>query len=793
MNPLIRLLLWLAGTVFGLLVAVALAAWLLIDPENYRPLIADTVAETTGRTLTLEGPIGLELFPCCSLTLDRAAIGNPPGFPVGEFASVQSATLSLKLWPLLTRRKIEIGKIKLTGVNANLLVRMDGRASWELPADAAPGDTAGDDAGGTGDLAIDGIEITSGRIAYRDEHDASGYVLDKLELATGDVRPGQPFELKLAGDLTDESDGTVVSLALDTKATVATATGKLVMAKPLLKITARGEAVPAREMLATLGAAELVLETEPETQLAARDFQGEFNLQVADDVAGDIEGSFVAPEARFTAGTSNEVEFPRLTAKFTVTGAEIPGETISGQIVATALTLDVDKSLGAVEALTANVNGIGATLGIEGGGRMTEQGANLSGRLELAPVSPRSLLTVLKEPIPKTADPGALTRLAGRADWSYSVGGFALSGIDFTLDQTRISGTLALRPGEAALTSFDLGFDAIDLDRYLEPESATATDKSGGDAAAEPDIPVETLRDLHLDGSLRFGKVVYEKLQLANVSARIRAKDGRLRFDPLSADLYGGKYAGAIAVDATGPTAALTLEQKLNAVQIGGPLRDVFQTDKLTGALTGSVSAQAKGNTSDALLASLDGTVALKLADGVYLGTDLWHEIRKARAAFRREAPPPAPAEPRTTIEAMEFAGDIRDGVMVSDQLTGQIPFIRMGGQGTMNLIAETLDYKLEAEVFAAPTFEDGTTFDDLTGLAIPLTLKGAMADPSVRVDIRKLASNLAQGKLKQRLLDRLGLGEPSLDGAGTGTTEPPKDEKPRDALKRSLRDLLGQ
>ena len=792
MKSLSRLILWAAGLVVALLLAVALAVWFLVDPEEYRPLLAETVEQATGRKLTLGGPIGLTVLPCCSLTLERASLGNPPGFPVGEFASVESAALNLRLWPLLTAGKFEVGKVKLSGLNANLLVRTDGRASWEFPTDAATASDAEEDSASADDLAIDGIEITAGRIAYRDEHDASGYVLDKLQLETGDVKAGQPFTLTLAGDLTDEADGTVASLALETTATVTTDTGTLVMAKPVLKVTARGAAVPAREAVATLGAASITVETTPATALVASNFQGEFSLPESADVAGDIEGSFVAPEARFTAGTSNEASFPKLTAKVTATGKEIPGDTITAMIVATALTLDVDRSLGAVEALSADINGLGATLLIEGGGRMTEDGANLAGRLELAPVSPRSLLTVLKEPIPKTADPQALTRLSGKANWSYSPAGIGLDQVDFNLDQSRITGSVADRSGESPLTSFDLRIDAIDLDRYLEPHAAAGEGEKGS-AADDPDIPVDTLRELRLDGRMQFGKVVYEKLKLANVSARVKAGEGRLRLDPLAADLYGGKYSGAIAIDATGPTAVLSMEQKLQAVQVGDPLREVFETDKLTGALSGRVTARATGNTSDALLASLDGNVALGLADGVYLGTDLWYEIRKARAQFRGEPPPGVPAAPSTRIEKMEFVGDISDGVMVSDTLVGQIPFIGMSGQGTMNLIDETLDYKLQAQVSSTPTFEDGTTFSDLTGLAIPLTLKGAMADPSVRVDIRKLAGNVVKSELRDRLLERLGGGEPTVDGAASGTTQPAQEMKPRDALKKSLRDLLGQ
>ncbi|MBM4196417.1 MAG: AsmA family protein [Gammaproteobacteria bacterium] len=781
-----RILLWAAGLIVLVVLGAGVAAWLLVDPEKFRPLIAESVQKATGRELTLEGPLGLDVLPCCSLTIERASLGNPPGFPAGPSANLERASLSLQLWPLLTAGRAEVGTVRVEGLDVRLYVRKDGAANWEF-ATGDDGAESGDDAD---DLAIERIEIRSGRIAYRDENDASGYLLEKLELDTGDVEAGEPFDLAIAGTLTDESDGTVADLSLATVATLAVDTGKLTMSKPLLDVRAKGGAVPGRQLTAKLGAAELALETEPLVRLVARNLQGEFLLPAAAGVAGDVEGSFVAQEAQFIAGTTTEASFPVLDIKLTVSGKEIPGDSIAAAIKATGLALDVDKSLGSVEALRAEVNGLGAALIVEGGGRMTEDGANLAGRLTLEPVSPRSLLTVLKEPVPKTADAEVLTRLSGTADWSLGSESLQLGNLALQLDQTKITGSLAMALEDEDPLRFDLRFDAIDLDRYDEPV-ATA---EASPAAEDGDVfPVETLRDLNLDGRVRFGQLTYAEMRLADVTARIRAADGQLRLDPLGAALYGGRFDGAIVVDASSNEPKLTMEQKISALQIGAALKDLFATDTLTGTLSGSVSVRAAGNMSDALLRSLDGSVALDLADGVYAGTDVWHEIRSARARFRGEAPPAPPASPVTRIEKMQFAGDIADGVMTSDRLTAQVPFIRARGSGALNLVDETIDYRLEAEVFETPVFDDGTRIDDLTGIAIPLTLKGKMADPSVRVDIRRLATGVVGSKLKKKLLDRLGGGEMPVDGSSTATTEPPAEEKPRDALKRTLRDLLGQ
>ncbi len=801
MKILLRVVLGVIGVAVLLAILLAIAVAVLFEPKNYRPVLAESVQKATGRTLTLEGDIGLDLFPCCAVTLERAALGNPPGFPAGDFARVDSAALSLKVWPLITRREVEIGTVRLEGLNANLLVRADGAANWEFDGEETAGaEPAGEGAGATR-LAVEGVEIRAGRVSYRDEQTKAKYLAEDLELSTGALVPGEPFDLELAAKLTDETDGTTGKLGLKAAATLDPEFTTLTLAKPLAEVEAAGKAIPAKKLQATFGAAELAIEAKEDTVLQFRSLEGEFELPGLEAVAGDVEGSFTAGDARLSVGKSTELALPKLDAAFTVSGPDIPGETVEARIKSGAIALDVDKMRGSVDALSADVNGLGAKLAVTAGGRLADKGARLAGTLKLDPLSPRSVLTVLGEPEPQTADPQALTRFAGSADWALGENTLDLGKVDFQLDQTRITGRLGVEDFDKPLTRFDLALDALDLDRYLAPEAAG--EGGGGSEAAEEDIPVDTIRELRLDGRVAVKELIVSKVKLADVSATVRADGGRLRLDPVAAQVYGGQYRGSVSVDATGPTAKLALDQQLTALQVGPALKELFDTGELTGALTGRIDASGAGNTTDALLKSLAGSIAVNVADGAYLGTDLWHEIRSARALIRGDAPPPKPAQPQTKFNALELAGTIGDGTLRTERLLAEIPFIRLSGSGALSLVDQAMDYKLQAQVFETPTFEDGSTIKDLTGLTIPLTLKGPVDEPKVGVEIKQLATGVATQKLKERLLEKLGgdepapaEGAPAAEGEATGeqaapAEEPPKEEKPRDILKRGLRDLL--
>jgi AsmA protein len=808
MKLLLKLALGLLGLAVAVLVALAIAVAVLFDPAQYKPLLAESVSEATGRKFTLDGELGLDYFPCCSVTLGRAALGNPQGFPDGEFASVEGAALSLEIWPLVTRGAVEIGVVRLQGLNANLLARKDGVANWELTGEP-PGGKAGGaaaDAAVPGRLAIEGIEIRGGRIAYRDEGSGADYLAEELELDTGDLTPGERFDLTLSAKLTDRADGTSGKLTLATAATLAPDLSRVEFAKPTLDVTASGKAIPATSLTAKLGAAALAVEFRQDTHLTFTDLQCDFALAGFEAAADDVGGSFSAGDTSLALGASSELIVPQLQADVIVSGKDIPGGVITTKLATGKISADVDKLWASVESLSAEVNGLGARLALTGKGRIGERGAKLDGTLLLDPLSPRSVLAVLKEPEPETADPQALTRLAGRANWALGKDSLALSGLDFQLDQTRLTGSVGLEGFDKPVTRFDLDLDALDLDRYLapDPKPNTGTSESGAAGEAE-EIPVETIRDLRLDGRLRIAQLTLAKAKLSTVNVNLRAADGRLRLEPLAARLYGGEYRGAVSIDATGPVAKLSMEQKLDGVQVAGVLQDLYQNDKLTGALGGSISATATGNGNAALLRTLDGAVAVSIADGAYLGTDLWHEIRSARALIRGEAAPAAPANPQTKFNALELAGRIDDGVLGTDRLLAEIPFARLTGAGTLNLVTRTLDCRLQGQVFENPAFEDGSSIKDLKGLTIPITLAGAMDEPKVGVDLKGLALGAATQKLKDRLLKKLGGDEqaPAEQGDATGqaapadpsapSEQPPKEEKPRDVLKRSLRDLLKQ
>src|SRR5882672_2342575 len=175
----VKILAGLAGAIIVLLVAGLLAVWWLVNPNDYKGRIADSVKESTGRELVLKGDIKLAVFPWIALELGPASLGNPPGFGEEPFVAFNHAAVRVKLLPLLAKR-LEIDRVELDGLDLRLRKNAQGTGNWENfgrvhgPAPSVGGDEI---SGPVPTLA--GIRVTQGRVSYQ------GIVVEKFNFETG--------------------------------------------------------------------------------------------------------------------------------------------------------------------------------------------------------------------------------------------------------------------------------------------------------------------------------------------------------------------------------------------------------------------------------------------------------------------------------------------------------------------------------------------------------------------------------------------------------------------------------
>jgi uncharacterized protein involved in outer membrane biogenesis len=134
------------GVLVTILVAGAGYLSTLISPAKLTQILIQEVRETTGRELTIAGPVRLGFFPKIAVSAEQVSLSNAAWAKSPQMASLEKVALEISLLPLLSRR-IEISSIQLAGLTLNLETNTKGEGNW-LMGDAAPsGATASSSSG----------------------------------------------------------------------------------------------------------------------------------------------------------------------------------------------------------------------------------------------------------------------------------------------------------------------------------------------------------------------------------------------------------------------------------------------------------------------------------------------------------------------------------------------------------------------------------------------------------------------------------------------------------------------
>lgn len=229
MGRIFKVIGFVVGALVVLVVVALLAVGLLFDPNDYKDEITAAVDDATGRTLTLEGDLELNLFPRLGVALGGAEFGNAEGFGDEPFARFDSAELRIGLFPLLARR-IEIDRAMLSGLRLNLARNAQGETNWGDLGGNGTSDAAGQTtdadadqvfsqtaelAGDGGDLSISvgAVDIIDAEVTWRDASTGQDWVLSDFNLRASRFNPGRAFPLSISFGL----DGAEVNVSVESE------------------------------------------------------------------------------------------------------------------------------------------------------------------------------------------------------------------------------------------------------------------------------------------------------------------------------------------------------------------------------------------------------------------------------------------------------------------------------------------------------------------------------------------------------------------------------------------------
>ncbi|TVO77079.1 MAG: AsmA family protein [Sedimenticola selenatireducens] len=377
-----------------------------------------------------------------------------------------------------------------------------------------------------------------------------------------------------------------------------------------------------------------------------------------------------------------------------------------------------------------------------------------SGSLNLAELNLREWLTGQGIAVPETADPQVLTRFMASLEVATKGDVTQLNKLAIGLDDTKINGSASLK---GSAIGFAVDVDSINVDRYLPPvketpktagEGSTAGAKSAGD---EPLLPIDTLRSLNLNGTLKIGQMIINKLTAKQVEVTVKANQGKINLNQKIGAFYQGSFAGQVDLDVAGKTPIMHINKQAKDIQAGPLLKDLIEKDKFDGTGNFQAKLQTTGNSVNAIKRGLNGDLSFRFENGTVKGFNLAQMIREGKAKLKGDKLPADSAPAQTDFSEMSGSAIIKQGVLNNQDLLAKSPYLRVTGAGQVNLVAETLDYIVKTVIVSTAAGQGGEGLEELEGIPIPVKLTGPYASPKYAIDWAQVVTGSQKAKLEEK------------------------------------------
>lgn len=331
--------------------------------------------------------------------------------------------------------------------------------------------------------------------------------------------------------------------------------------------------------------------------------------------------------------------------------------------------------------------------------------------------------------------------------------------LDFTtrFDDSTINGKAGVSRFNPPSYVFDVSIDKLDIDRYAGAKPADGKAADGGKGApGKPEQPLDfsALKSLNANGSVKVGALKASNLNLQNARIAVKAGNGRLDLNPLAANLYQGTMNGNLSLVAAA-LPQITLKQTLSGISIGPLLKDAVNKDILEGRGSVMIDVAGQGATVSAIKQALNGSASLNLADGALKGINIGAAIRNAKeklASIRGEQQTQAAnTSDKTDFTELKASFIVKNGIAHNSDLSLKSPLLRLGGEGDINIGADSLDYLAKATLVATAAGQGGKDTSELKGITVPMRISGPFTSLNYKLDFNAMVSGAAQQKIDQK------------------------------------------
>ena len=489
--------------------------------------------------------------------------------------------------------------------------------------------------------------------------------------------------------------------------------------------------------------------------------------------------------------------------------ADIAG--VTTQPVSVSAKMDVDAAL--------NDDRVAVTgLILEAAGTRTEGEITVSqlstrmimaGKLDTASFDANAALRAIGEAPIETSDPQALKNVSLSATLDGPENSIMVNPLVVRLDNSTLSGSAGLADLDSGKIVFALTLDALAADGYLPPTTESTDETAGAVVSNESSgilpplseealLPLEDLRSLLVEGTLKIGKLSYSGIEASDMTFAVTTDNGLMQLTQAEGNALDGSFKASAALDARTDTPVISLNTALQQVQLQPVAQLALEDDLFIGKLDMQLEFGSRGNSEKALVENAKGTTTFTLKDGTVRGANLHNTLvagvndmlgaYKELTAFipgQESGKLPLELSEDTKIIDLNGRARIEKEIAYVDALDAQLNRGSVSGNGFLNLRSQQFDLKLGMK---SPELTDNKYLKDQTW---PMRCRGNLAGDTAdwcrhdKDGFKAIGKDVAARAAKDRIAEKFG-----IEGEGETAEEVVKDAAKQKAKEEANKQL---
>jgi uncharacterized protein involved in outer membrane biogenesis len=222
-------------------------------------------------------------------------------------------------------------------------------------------------------------------------------------------------------------------------------------------------------------------------------------------------------------------------------------------------------------------------------------------------------------------------------------------------------------------------------------------------------------------------------IEVKQFATDMQVDGDRVALSPLTFQLFGGRYQGSLNAR-LGDRLAVTLQSRLQDLDVAQLAAFGGSPDTITGKLTGAGTFSAQGADMGAILSTASGKGTASIVDGTIRRLNL---IRTVVLFFGRPAPDSAPGSDR--FNRIDASFSLARQVFRAESFALQSPDADIVGTGTLTLGTKALDGTLDVSLSEEQSAQAGTDLARYTRegnrIVLPARLGGTLEQPRIAID----------------------------------------------------------